>query len=170
MRRRNRMTTSVAKAHRLPTFLVAGSIAAALLLQLYPLRGELALWRPPFPLLIALYWLLVEPARFGVGAAWSTGLLMDLLFDGIPGQSALACGLCAYLVQSLEQRHQHFTSFQRCGLAGLLVTVYQVVVVALDLLLRDAILDPALFGSALSAALLWPFIAGGLGRLHDARW
>ncbi|MGK2915741.1 MAG: rod shape-determining protein MreD [Porticoccaceae bacterium] len=160
----------MARAPGLPTALVATSVAVALLLQLYPLRGELALWRPPFPLLIALFWLLSEPTRFGVGLTWSIGLLMDLLFDGILGQSALACGLCAYLVQSLDQRLQHFSSLHLCGLAALLVTVYQVVVVSLDLLLRHATLDPALFYSALSAALLWPLIAGGLGRLHQAHW
>jgi rod shape-determining protein MreD len=151
--------------------LVATSLVLALLLQIYPLRGELALWRPPFPLLVVLYWVLAAPALFGVGLAWSVGLLADLLLDGIPGQSALAYGLCAYMVRSLDQRLQYLSLIHLAGVTGLLVLLYQLVVVSIELLLRgDLTVNPLLFASALSATALWPFIAMALGALHDPYW
>ncbi len=150
--------------------LLGASLGVAVLLQIYPLRGDWAFWRPPFVLLVCLYWLLNEPFRFGVGAAWTIGLLMDLLFGGITGQSALALTVCAYLVQTSGQRLHYFTILHQSALAGVLVAVYQLLVVSVEQLASTA--DPtwALFYSVFSGAVLWPLIAAGLGRLHHPRW
>lgn len=150
--------------------LLVASLGIAVLLQIYPLRGDVAFWRPPFVLLVCLYWLLREPLRFGVGAAWTVGLLMDLLFGGIAGQSALALTVCAYLVQTSGQRLHYFTVLHQSALAGVLVVVYQLLVVSVEQLARTAEPTWALLYSAFSAAVLWPLIAAGLGRLHRPQW
>ena len=106
---------------------VNGSLAAAFLLALVPLRGELVAWWPAWPLLVVIYWCLTLPGRVGIFTAWLVGLLLDAAKGGILGQQALPMALVAYLCLLSYQRWRHFTMVQFSGLVVGLVTLHQFV-------------------------------------------
>ena len=74
----------------LPLTAISVSLIAALFLYSLPLQGGLAFWRPPFVLLVTVYWLIVQPQHVGITFVWFSGLLLDLLYGNVIGQNALA--------------------------------------------------------------------------------
>lgn len=144
--------------NRFPAGIFAFSLLLAILVHVYPVRGDLAFWRPPLPLLVMLYWMWCEPFRSGVGLSWCIGLGLDLMFGPVLGLQALAMAACAYVVKILGQRLQHFSLPQHSVLVVLVVVVYQVVVATVAALLGRGDLGWALFYPALSSALVWPLL------------
>lgn len=151
---------------RLSFTLVLISLLVALIFGFGAGRSEWLYWKPPFVLLVALYWLLFEPQTFGLVFAFTLGLLVDFVSGAPAGESAMAFCVTAYWAQTLEHRLLHFTIFHQCLLIAGLVVCYQLISVAIDLAIHGGALQLALLYPALSAILVWPLIAGVLGRLH----
>lgn len=104
---------------------IAGSLLAAVVLAVVPVRDGLLGWWPAWPLLVVIYWCLTVPGRFGILAAWVVGLLLDGARGGVLGQQALSMALVAYLCLLSYQRWRHFTQVQFAGLVFGLVTLHQ---------------------------------------------
>lgn len=155
---------------RLPAHVLLICLVLALAASVVPLHGDLRFWRPPFVLLLVIYWLFREPQRFGLVFAWLVGLLIDLLFGQIVGQHALAMSVAAYLVIIQQQRLHHFKVHHQCLFVVLVVLVYQLVLLSARLLVDDISTFTPLFYSAVTSALLWPFLFFGLEALHGERW
>ena len=60
-------------------------LAAAALVVL-PLPGILTPFRPPWATMVLIYWIMMWPRSFGLGAAWVVGLLLDILQGALLGQ------------------------------------------------------------------------------------
>jgi len=52
------------------------------------------------------------PNRFGIGAAWITGLMLDILHGSILGQNALALSMVAYLTMRFHLQIRIFPLWQ----------------------------------------------------------
>jgi rod shape-determining protein MreD len=155
--------------HQKLSVLVIG-LCLALLLWLLPIRGALAFWRPPFVLLLVVYWVLREPQRFGVITAWLVGLSMDVLFGQLLGLHALAMSVAVYLVLIEETRLQHLRLLHQCLFVAVVVLVYQIILLGPNLPGTDVnMLMPLLF-QVLSSALLWPVLFILLLRFHGEQW
>ncbi len=142
------------------------SLLLALVLYFSPLRGEAGFWRPQLLLLLVIYWLLTEPHMLGVGFAWLMGLMLDLLTGGLLGQHALALAICAYLLQLVGQRIQHFHIWHQTVLVALLGVVHQLVIVFVALLAGRDAESWAMFYTVLPTVALWPPVALVLNRLY----
>lgn len=94
----------------LPSIL-AGSLVAASMLNVYPLSPIFAPYRPMILVLVLIFWLIYEPNWVGVGSAFLVGLLADLLFDAHLGHQALALSLVAFLLR-FAQRYAKRVSFE----------------------------------------------------------
>lgn len=151
---------------RLPVVLVSLSLLVALVLSFNTGRSEWLYWKPPIILLIALYWLLFEPQTFGLMFAFTLGLLVDFATGAPAGESAMAFCVTAYCAQTLEHRLLHFTIFHQCLLIAGLVLIYQLIALTINLTVYGGFLRLPQFYPALTALLVWPVIAGVLGRLH----
>ena len=150
----------------LPLRALSFSLIAALFLYSLPLHGSLAFWRPPFVLLVIVYWLLVQPQHLGITFAWFIGLLLDLLYGNVIGQNALAMSVTVYLLKTQEYRvHQLSLPFQ-CLAATLIVIIYQTLWASTRLISEDIVLGWRIFYPALSSALIWPLLAASLYRLQ----
>tara|TARA_R110000787_G_scaffold111444_3_gene220364 strand:- start:15 stop:494 length:480 start_codon:yes stop_codon:yes gene_type:complete len=158
------------KSDRLPTQVLLIGLVLALAASVVPLYGDQRFWRPPFVLLLVIYWLFREPQRFGLGFAWLMGLLIDFLFGQILGQHALAMSVAAYLVITQQQRLHHFKVLHQCLFVILVVFVYQLVLLVVRLLIDDITTFTPLFYSTVSSSLLWPLLFFGLEKLHGERW
>ncbi len=152
--------------NRFPAGIFAFSVLLAILVHVYPVRGDLAFWRPPLPLLVMLYWMWCEPFRAGVGLSWCIGLGLDLMFGPVLGLQALAMATCAYVVKILGQRLQHFSLPQHSALVVLVVVAYQIVIATVAALLGRGELGWPLFYPAIGSVLVWPLLVLALHYLR----
>ncbi|BBP02698.1 rod shape-determining protein [Sulfuriferula plumbiphila] len=95
------------------TPLIVISLLAGLALNLLPWMGTALWWRPDFLLVIMLYWVVQQPRRVGMGAAWGLGLLTDLANGGVLGQHAMAYTVAAFGALLLQRRILNFNLWQQ---------------------------------------------------------
>ena len=57
------------------------SFVLAIAVELLPLDATLANWLPDFTAMLALYWTLNQPRRFGIGWSFGIGLIADPRVD-----------------------------------------------------------------------------------------
>jgi len=88
---------------------IAGTLVGALLLNLLPWSGAVALAKPDFVALILLYWFTFEPRKIGFTSALVLGLSMDVADAALFGQHALGYTVLAYAAIVLHRRVQRFT-------------------------------------------------------------
>ena len=141
------------------------TLIVGLLLQVIPLSAPLIYWRPQFVLLVVFFWLFRNPFQFGIGFAWFAGLLFDIVIGELFGRHAIVFGLCAYLLQLLQQRLQHFWLFHQVVLVLLLVLLSQVLLHSIPLIFRANWQNELLVIPSFSSALFWPFLVWLLNQL-----
>src|SRR5512142_1754731 len=117
---------------RARTWLFAGSIAFAFLLQLMPLPQVLLPLKPYWVGLVLVYWAIETPERIGLGFAFLIELAGDLLSGQLLGEQAL--GVLALLL------NDRIVVMMVRGFAG------------------DPMPAPVFWLSPLVGMLLWPFV------------
>ncbi|HBD12292.1 MAG TPA: rod shape-determining protein MreD [Porticoccaceae bacterium] len=160
----------IVKTEHLPLPVVFLGLAIALILNLIPLRSELAFWRPPLVLLVVVYCVIREPRRFGLVFAWCTGLIQDLMLGGILCQHATAMAAACYLVVSQEHRLHHFNILYQCLFVAVVVFVYQTIFLAIRLVSEDLDIFLPLFYSVFTGALVWPLLYSSMLKLQGQHW
>lgn len=153
-------------SNALPLTALCLSLIVALCLYSLPLHGDLAFWRPPFVLLVTIYWLLVQPQHIGITFVWLIGLLLDLFYGSVIGQNALAMSVTVYLLKNQEYRLRHLSLPFQCLAAMFIVIIYQTLWISTRLISEDIVLGWRVYYPALSSALIWPLLAAGLYRLQ----
>jgi len=108
-------------------FIIFLTIIVAFLLDAMPLPDALALVRPEWVYMVILYWVLVLPYRVGIGAAWVTGLMLDVLEGTLLGMQALTLSLTAYLGLILYQRLKLYPLLQQSLVVFIILGLHLVV-------------------------------------------
>lgn len=80
------------------------SIVIALVLGLLPLPAVVQPLRPYWLALVLAYWVIEEPDRVGLGAAFVAGVLADLLYGGLLGEQALRLVIMTFILQRFRAR------------------------------------------------------------------
>lgn len=137
---------------------VVSTVVLAMLLTLLPMPLLVQEFRPPWVTLTLIYWCLALPQRVGVGWAWVSGLLLDVLSGTLLGQHALGLSVVAFLVLELHQRIRIFPLFQQ----ALSVLVLLLVERLLSLWVLGGTGQPTpglgYWVPALVGAVLWPWV------------
>lgn len=98
------------------------SLVVALLLGLLPLPAMLQPVRPYWLALVLAYWVLEEPEKIGLGAAFVLGVVADLVFGGLLGEQAMRLAIFAFILDRFRARLRFFPlSQQALAIGGLLV-------------------------------------------------
>jgi rod shape-determining protein MreD len=98
------------------------SLIVALLLGLVPLPAMLQPMRPYWLALVLAYWVLEEPEKIGLGAAFLLGVVADLVFGGLLGEQAMRLAIFAFILDRFRARLRFFPlSQQALAIGGLLV-------------------------------------------------
>ena len=98
------------------------SLLVALLLGLVPLPAVLQPMRPYWLALVLAYWVLEEPEKIGLGAAFLLGVVADLVFGGLLGEQAMRLAIFAFILDRFRARLRFFPlSQQALAIGGLLV-------------------------------------------------
>ncbi len=145
------------------------SFVLAALLSVLPLPLWLEPFRPEWPVMFVIYWVMALPHRIGMLSAWVLGFFLDVLEGSLLGLNALALGIVAYLTLSLYQRLRMFTPVQQSGTVMVIVGIYQLLTFWILTASNQASPPDLMFlASAVSSALFWPFVFVGLRRARRA--
>ena len=101
------------------------TLALALLLSVIHLPAWWPAWlgwlRPNWLGLVVAFWVLAVPHRFGLLAAWTAGLLQDVLINDPLGLNAVVLAVLAWVVAQLYERLRMFTALQQALLLFLVL-------------------------------------------------
>ena len=134
------------------------STFAAFVLQALPLPAALAALRPPFAVLLVIFWSLNAPRLGGIGLGFLVGLAIDVLQGVVLGQHALATALVAYFAvrQHLLVRTKPFLE-QSLFVLGLLLA-WIATCWMIETFTGQATGDWTRWLQAVIGALLWPLL------------
>ena len=152
-------------APRYIRFRLYGFALAALVLSAIPLPHALDLLRPDFLLLIEIWFALTAPRSGGLLFAWSAGLALDAFRGIVLGENALAFVAVAYLVHRFHLRVRMFPLAHQSLVVLSLLWLYQFLLFWIDGVTGHPVTDWARWLPVLTGTLLWPVLAGMMGRL-----
>lgn len=143
---------------------VAVTLLAALSLEVAPLPGMARVWAPPWLAMVIIYWSLAYPRRYGLGMAWVSGLVLDVLKGGLLGQHALALTVVAWLTLRFHLRLRLFPIWQQAAAVGVLAGIHEFLIFWVDGIVGEADLSWQRAAAPLAAALLWPVLGALIDR------
>ncbi|WP_440996206.1 rod shape-determining protein MreD [Arhodomonas sp. SL1] len=156
----------MSKAPHSGGWVILASALLALVLTVAPLPALLEAWRPPWLLLVTIYWVLALPERIGVGMAWAGGLLLDVV-QGLPlGAHALAFALVAWLTMKLHRRLRIFPLWQQAMTVLLLTLLVRMLLFWVEGLTGGPTPGWWHWSPALTAMAVWPLIFLGLREMR----
>ncbi|KAG1403429.1 hypothetical protein G6F59_012757 [Rhizopus arrhizus] len=94
-------------------WVLPASLVVALLLGLLPLPALLQPLRPYWLALVLAYWVIEAPERVGLGVAFASGVIADLLYGGVLGEQALRLVMLAFILQRFRARIRFFPMSQQ---------------------------------------------------------
>ena len=160
------MNVAVMRESRL---LVYSTALIALMLSVLPLPVILAIIRPPVLVLIILYWSTMMPRVGGILIAFLGGIALDVLQGTQLGQHALALSFVSSLAIRLHLLTRAKPLFEQSLFVLVALLLYEAVLWAIDGWSGHPLNSWTRWVPAFTGALLWPVIAGLLGRTHSTR-
>ena len=94
-------------------------------LKIIPWPTPVLISLPDWVLLTLIYWAFAIPETAGVGKAWFTGLLVDVLTGQLLGQYALAYAVSVFLSIKQHKRIRQFPIIQQSAFVCLLLLIAQ---------------------------------------------
>lgn len=141
----------------------------ALMLTVVPLPNYVAVLRPVFVAVVVLYWSTMAPHAGGILLGFVFGLALDVLKGVQLGQHALAMSFITFLAIRLHLLTRAKPLFQQALLAMVALALYETVLWAVDGFSGRHMNSPTRWAHAVTGALIWPIVAGILGRTHATR-
>lgn len=156
-------------ATRESRLLVYSTSVIALMLTVVPLPNYAAVLRPVFIAVVVLYWSTMAPQVGGILLGFLFGLLLDVLKGAQLGQHALAMSFIAFLAVRLHLLTRAKPLFQQALFAMVALLLYETLLWAIDGWSGRPVHSPTRWAHAVTGALIWPLVAGLLGRTHATR-
>jgi rod shape-determining protein MreD len=145
------------------------SVSISFLLAIVPFPEWAMNYRPQWVVMVLIFWSMELPYRVGLGFAWVTGLMTDILEGSMLGLNALALTVIVYITLSLHQRIRMFSAIQQSGLVLALTGLYMLIVHWMKIATNQTVSSNLLFLlGALSSAFLWPWLQVALRQLRVA--
>ena len=146
-----------------PRFRMLFTTLVGLVLTILPLPfyGDIA--RPPFLVLVVLYWSVAAPRAGGIGLGWFSGLLLDVFQGPVLGEHALALAAVTYIFVREHQKIRSKPGFQQGLIALAALAAYEVLLFFVDEYTGHPITSPWRWVHILTGALVWPATAAIIG-------
>ncbi|WP_194756230.1 rod shape-determining protein MreD [Aliidiomarina indica] len=139
-------------------FVIFITVLFSLILAVMPMTITLAAWRPEWPLIAMIYWIIALPHRVNIISAFLVGLAVDILLGSTLGFHAAAYAVVCYPAARHYPRIRNFSLSQQALLVALLVLLARGMVFMLEHYLNNAPFMLHYFWPALSSAIFWPWI------------
>ncbi len=114
--------------------------------------------RPAWVLMVLMYWTIVMPYRVSVGAAWFTGIIVDLLTGTLLGEHALAFTVIVYLVSRIHMRVHMYPLLQQSVSILFFVLLYQFILYCIQGFIGQLPASNLYWLSSVTSMLLWPWL------------
>lgn len=138
---------------------IPATLVVALMLVMLPLPRVAEPLRPDWVTMVALYWAMALPQRFGLSLAWIAGLLLDVSQGALLGQHALGTVLVVAFAIRQHQRLRVSPVAQQAVVVMILLLCKQGLVLWISGMVGRAPVTPWLhFVSPVVALLLWPVV------------
>ncbi|HEY3700398.1 MAG TPA: rod shape-determining protein MreD [Spongiibacteraceae bacterium] len=138
--------------------IIAATLAIALWLSVIPLPDWARWARPEWVAMAMIYWVIALPHRVGIGVAFSTGLILDMVEGSPLGENAFALAILAYLALILYQRMRMYAPWQQSGIVFVLIGLNQLLCHWVQTLTTKVVPTMLFLLPALISALLWPTV------------
>ena len=132
------------------------TLVLSLMLAIMPLPTWGEEIRPYFVLLAVVYWCMALPHRVNIGVAWVMGLLLDVTYDAVLGQYALAMALIAFFTVNLHQRLRVFPLWQQAIVVFVFAMLYSLIVLWIKGMTGNAPSVWTIITPCFTTAVLWP--------------
>ncbi len=147
--------------------LVYISALIALVLTLLPMPQVLSILWPNLLVLTVLYWSTMAPLTGGMLLGFLAGLALDVLGGTQLGQHAFALSLLTYLAIKLHLLTRAKPLFEQAIFVFIALLLYEATLWAIDGFSGHSMGGWTRWVHIPVGALLWPVVAGLLGRLHS---
>ena len=147
-------------------WVIAITLAFAMVLAVLPLPQWLIWGRPEWVALALIYWVIALPHRVGLFSALLVGVSLDVMEGAVLGQNALSLVIVAALSLVLYQRLRLFNVWQQAGVVFVLIGINQLVCQWVENFTGAGARSALFMLPALSSALLWPFVLHSLRGLR----
>ncbi|MGH6884701.1 MAG: rod shape-determining protein MreD [Geminicoccales bacterium] len=141
-------------------------LIAAMILSVLPMPDWATPFRPDWVVLTLIFWSMHLPRRFGLGAAWVTGLALDALKGALLGQHALALTVVTFFSLKFRLRVRVFPVWQQSMTVFALVALYEFILYWIDGMAGQPVRALDRWMPVLASAVVWPLIALLFGRLQ----
>jgi len=150
-----------------PSFIIVFSTTVffSLLLAIYPLSPTLSVIRPEFLCITVIYWVVTQPHRVGIFAAWCLGLLQDMVTDCVWGAHALALAFIAYFCLNAYRRLRNYSLTHQTLWVFIFVGIHQLFVNWIQGLDNYGTQVRFLFASAIFTTAFWPILVITMRKL-----
>jgi len=146
--------------------IIVATLAIALWLSIIPLPDWARWARPEWVAMVLIYWVIALPHRIGIGTAFATGIVLDLVEGSPLGENAFALAVLAYLGLILYQRMRMYASWQQAGIVFVLIGLNQLLCHWVQTLTTKVMPTMLFLLPALVSALLWPTVMLLLRRVR----
>lgn len=141
-------------------------VGAAALMAL-PLPESMTPFRPPWATLVLIYWIMMWPGRFGLGTAWCTGLLLDVLQGATLGQHALALTVVGYITLRFHLQIRIFPLWQLTAAVFAMLALEAFILFWIDGVAGNQPAGYARWTQVVIGAVLWPLVMAMMDRLRE---
>ncbi len=136
---------------------IALSFIVASSLNVYPLSPSMATLRPMVMIMVLIYWLLFQPRYVGIFAAFTIGLIADLLMDTHLGQQAFAAVVVALVIKIVSIYVRQLNTISAWLIASLGLFVFQLNLWILQLFVQNIFVAKSAL-SLIMSIISWPLI------------
>ncbi len=143
---------------RVQSWLFAGSLVLAFLLQLMPLPLALLPLKPYWVALVLIYWAIETPERIGLGFAFLFGLASDIVTGELLGEQALRLLVITFIVLRFRARLRFFPLWQQALAVLVLLLNDRIVMLMVRGFAGQPLPSAAFWLAPISAMIAWPFV------------
>jgi len=139
-------------------WVLPASLVVTLMLGLLPLPTLLQPLRPYWLALVLAYWVIEAPERVGLGLAFASGIIADLLYGALLGEQALRLTILAFILQRFRARIRFFPMSQQMLAIGGLLLNDRIISAVIHVLVGEPTLPWAYWWAPLLGMALWPLV------------
>jgi rod shape-determining protein MreD len=152
------------KGRQWPVWIV---LIAMCSLSSLPLPDIVTPFRPPWATMAVIYWIMMWPRTFGLGTAWTVGLILDVLQGELLGQHALALTVVGYLMQRFHLQIRIFPLWQLTMTVFALLAIEAFVLFWIDGVAGNPPVGLSRWTQVLAGAILWPLVMALMDRIRE---
>ncbi|MCH7980157.1 MAG: rod shape-determining protein MreD [Proteobacteria bacterium] len=148
----------------LPVFM---TIVVALMLTMMPLPDSMSAFRPDWVALIILFWAMTVPRSYGVGAAFITGIFVDVAQATLLGQYALALVVITYITVKSHLLIRVFPLPQLTATIFALLALYQFLLFWINGVAGVEAPAVSYWGPVITGTLIWPLLYSFMSNVRN---